>query len=108
MPFETRCALLAPAGSFDDRAYLESGAFVQELLAAGRTRGVHLDELDGQVVSYPSLVRVLANECRRDRQEAPQGNPAVGPRRDASGEPGAACPVPTRRVHRGAWRARTT
>ncbi len=50
------------AWSFDDKAYLESGAFVQELLAAGRTRGVHLDELDGQVVSYPSLVRVLAND----------------------------------------------
>jgi len=47
---------------FDDKAYLESGAFVRELLAAGRTRGVHLDELDGQVVSYPSLVRVLAND----------------------------------------------
>ena len=50
------------AWSFDDKAYLESGGFVRELLATGRSRGVRLDELDGQVVSYPSLVRVLAND----------------------------------------------
>lgn len=44
---------------FDDRAYLESGAYTDELLRAGEAAGVQLFEQDGRVVSYPSLVRIL-------------------------------------------------
>ena len=49
--------------SFDDREYLESGGFVQEVLQLGRMRGLTLEEQDGRIVSYPSLVRVLPNDA---------------------------------------------
>jgi hypothetical protein len=44
---------------FDDRAYLDSGEFTRELLAAADTAGVRVVEQDDRLVSYPSLVRVL-------------------------------------------------
>lgn len=49
--------------SFDDRRYLESGAFTQEVLELGHSRGLVLQEQDDRIVSYPSLVRVLANDA---------------------------------------------
>lgn len=49
--------------SFDDRQYLESGAFTQEVLELGRSQGLALQEQDERIVSYPSLVRVLPNDA---------------------------------------------
>lgn len=48
---------------FDDREHLESGAFAREVLQLGRSRGLALQEQDGLIVSYPSLVRVLPNDA---------------------------------------------
>lgn len=48
---------------FDDRDHLASGAFAQEVLQLGRLRGLALQEQDGLIVSYPSLVRVLPNDA---------------------------------------------
>lgn len=48
--------------NFDDRRYLESGAFTQEVLELGHTRDLVLQEQDERIVSYPSLVRILAND----------------------------------------------
>lgn len=48
---------------FNDREHLESGAFAQEVLELGRARGVALQEQDDQIVSYPSLVRILPAEA---------------------------------------------
>ena len=44
---------------FDDRAYLDSGEFAQELLAAAQAAGVRVVEQEDRLVSYPSLVRIL-------------------------------------------------
>lgn len=49
--------------SFDDHGYLESGAFTQEVLELGHSRGLALQEQDDRIVSYPSLVRVLPNDA---------------------------------------------
>ncbi len=49
--------------SFDDHEYLESGAFTQEVLELGHSRGLVLQEQDERIVSYPSLVRVLPNDA---------------------------------------------
>ena len=46
-----------------DRAYLGSGAFANELLQLGRSRGLALQEQDDRLVSYPSLIRVLPNDA---------------------------------------------
>jgi len=49
--------------AFDDRAYLESGAYSDEVLRVGRASDVALQLLDERIVSYPSLVRVLPGEA---------------------------------------------
>ncbi len=49
--------------SFDEREYLESGAYTAELLRVAEDRGVKLFEQDERVLSYPSLVRVLASDA---------------------------------------------
>ncbi|MBI4544757.1 MAG: hypothetical protein HY703_06165 [Gemmatimonadetes bacterium] len=48
--------------SFDERQYLESGAYTAELLRAAEERGVRLLEQDERILSYPSVVRVLPAE----------------------------------------------
>jgi hypothetical protein len=57
----TRDAVIAiKAGwRFDARAYMEAGSFAEEILAIGSASGITLQEQDGRVVSYPSLVRIL-------------------------------------------------
>jgi hypothetical protein len=59
---------------FDEREYLSSGEFMQELLAAAREARVRVVEQDDRLVSYPSLVRVVAGdavvEIDRRRQRA--------------------------------------
>jgi hypothetical protein len=45
--------------TFDEQAYLASGGFVKELLAAGQERGVAMFEEDDLLLCYPSLLRVV-------------------------------------------------
>jgi len=77
--------------SFDDRDYLESGAFVQEVLKLGHSRGLSLQELDDRIVSYPSLVRVLPNdaviEIDRKRQRGIRPSVLVETLRGTQGRP---------------------
>jgi len=47
---------------FDTRTYLESGEFTRELLALAERAGVAVQEQDGRIVSYPSLLRVLPSD----------------------------------------------
>jgi hypothetical protein len=44
---------------FDEQAYLSSGAYVKELLAAAEARGLAIVEDDDQLLCYPSLLRVV-------------------------------------------------
>jgi hypothetical protein len=54
----------AAAGfTFDEQAYLASGGYVRELLAVADARGVSIFEEDGQLLCYPSLVRVVSAEA---------------------------------------------
>jgi hypothetical protein len=48
--------------TFDERQYLASGRFTQEVLDLARERGVAIQEQDDRIVSYPSLVRVLPDD----------------------------------------------
>lgn len=62
---------------FDEHAYLTSGAYTKELLAAAADAGVEAFEEDERILSYPSVVRVLAGEGvleidrRRERRLRP-------------------------------------
>jgi hypothetical protein len=68
---------LRSAWNFDGRAYLESGAYVDELIRLGRSRGLSLLEQDGRLIGYPFLLRVLPTEGaieidrKRDRRIRP-------------------------------------
>lgn len=44
---------------FDTRDYLESGSFTHEILAVAARQKLVVQEQDGRIVSFPSLVRVL-------------------------------------------------
>jgi len=44
---------------FDEQAYLASGAYAKELLAAANEAGLAMFEEDERLLCYPSLVRVL-------------------------------------------------
>jgi hypothetical protein len=48
---------------FDERAYLSSGAYTKELLAAAASAGVDIFEEDERLLCYPSLVRILADQA---------------------------------------------
>jgi hypothetical protein len=65
--------------SFDERAYLESGAYTAELLAAASERGVRLFEQDERILSYPSVVRMLPGEAALeiDRKRERRLRPSV-------------------------------
>ena len=48
---------------FDDRQYLESGAFARELQEMAKARGLTMIEQDGRLLTYPSVIRVLPAEA---------------------------------------------
>jgi hypothetical protein len=47
---------------FDEAAYFEDGAYLQELLETAAALGVRVYQQDDRLYSYPSLVRVLGRE----------------------------------------------
>ena len=49
--------------TFDEQAYLASGAYTKELLAAAEASGVSMFEEDQQLLCYPSLVRVVSADA---------------------------------------------
>jgi len=63
--------------TFDDHAYLASGAYTKELLAAAADAGVEAFEEDDRVLAYPSVIRLLPAERaleidrRRERRLRP-------------------------------------
>jgi len=68
---------LAGNFDFDEQAYLSSGAYVKELLAAAEARGLAIVEDDDRLLCYPSLLRVLPTDAAieidkvRDRRLRP-------------------------------------
>jgi len=48
---------------FDERSHLESGAYLDELIELGRSRGLSLLERDGRLVGYPFLLRALPGDA---------------------------------------------
>ncbi len=62
---------------FDEVAYLASGDYLKELLTAADDAGVAMYEEDGQLLCYPSLVRIFAGDAaleidrRRERRLRP-------------------------------------
>ncbi len=67
----------AESFDFDEREHLASGGYVQELLAEAAARDVAMFEADGQLLCYPSLIKVVASEAavevdrRRERRLRP-------------------------------------
>lgn len=67
------------AGSFDfdDRAHLGEGGYVEELLAEAEKQDVAMFEADGQLLCYPSLIKIVASDAavevdrRRERRLRP-------------------------------------
>lgn len=61
----------------DDSAYLASGGYAKELLAAAAERGVAMFEEDERLLCYPSLLRILPGDAaleidrRRERRLRP-------------------------------------
>ncbi len=47
----------------DEQAYLASGSYVKELLAAAEARGVAIFEEEDRLLCYPSLLRVLPGDA---------------------------------------------
>jgi len=47
----------------DEQAYLASGGYVKELLAAAEARGVRIFEEEDRLLCYPSLLRVLPGDA---------------------------------------------
>jgi hypothetical protein len=58
---ETRA--LADGFDPDEQAYLASGGYVKELLAAAEARGVAIFEEEDRLLCYPSLLRVLPGDA---------------------------------------------
>jgi hypothetical protein len=58
---ETRA--LQDGFALDEQAFLSSGGYVKELLAAATAAGVTIIEEDDRLLCYPSLLRVLPNEA---------------------------------------------
>jgi len=83
---ETLAAQLAEAAGslragydFDEQAYLASGGYAKELLAAAATAGVDLFEEDERLLCYPSLVRILPDQAALeiDRKRERRLRPSV-------------------------------
>jgi hypothetical protein len=72
-------AVSGAAQSFDvdEREHLASGAYVKELLAEAAAQGVAMYETDGELLCYPSLIRILPGDVavevdkRRERRLRP-------------------------------------
>ena len=47
---------------FDAHAYLESGQFTREVLELAEQRGISVQEEEGRIVSFPSVVRVVPSD----------------------------------------------
>jgi hypothetical protein len=64
---------------FDEREYLESGAYAAELIETARERGVRLFEQDERILSYPSVARVVAGDAALeiDRKRERRLRPSV-------------------------------
>lgn len=58
---ETRA--LSDGFDLDEQAYLASGGYVKELLAAAEARGVRIFEAEDRLLCYPSLLRVLPGDA---------------------------------------------
>jgi len=58
---ETR--MLSEGFDPDEQAYLASGGYVKELLAAAEARGVRIFEEEDRLLCYPSLIRVLPGDA---------------------------------------------
>ncbi len=65
--------------NFDVDSYLNSGAFIKEVLAAAGQKGVSIFERDDRLYSYPVLVRVIASErqVRIDKKREKRLRPTV-------------------------------
>lgn len=63
----------------DETAYLASGAYAKELLAMAPDQGVALYEEDERLLCYPSIVRVIPNDCvvEIDRKRERRLRPSV-------------------------------
>ncbi len=76
---------------FDTRDHLESGSFTRELLALAEAAGIVVQEQDGRVVSYPSLVRILpadeAVEIDRKRSRELRPSHVIGRLQAAQAKP---------------------
>jgi hypothetical protein len=65
--------------NLDDQAYLASGSYTKELLAAASAAGVAMYEEDERLLCYPSLVRVLPTDSavEIDRKRERRLRPSV-------------------------------
>ncbi|MGH7555638.1 MAG: hypothetical protein ACREMQ_21775 [Longimicrobiales bacterium] len=70
---------IAAGWQFDDRAYLESGDFVRELQNVAQSRNLTIIEQDGRLLTYPSVIRVLAADAavEIDRKRERRIRPSV-------------------------------
>jgi hypothetical protein len=64
---------------FDEQAYLASGAYAKELLAAAAAAGVDVFEEDERLLCYPSLVRIVPEQAALevDRKRERRLRPSV-------------------------------
>lgn len=74
-----RAEQLVAGWRFDEREYLQSGAFTAELRAVGETRGLAMVEQDGRLLAYPSVIRLLPAEAavEVDRKRERRIRPSV-------------------------------
>jgi len=55
-------ANVAESWDFEEEAYLQSGAYHQELIEQGRRADLRISPQDGRLFCYPALIRVLPGE----------------------------------------------
>jgi hypothetical protein len=64
---------------FDENAYLASGEYAKELLAMAAERGLSMFEEDDRLLSYPSIVKIVAGDAaiEIDRKRERRLRPSV-------------------------------
>jgi hypothetical protein len=64
---------------FDEREHVASGAYLRELVAAAQQAKLPVVEHDGRLLTYPSVVRVVANDAviEIDRKREKRIRPSV-------------------------------
>lgn len=64
---------------FDESAYLSSGEYAKELLALAAERGLSMFEEDDRLLSYPSIVKIVAGDAaiEIDRKRERRLRPSV-------------------------------